>query len=71
MQFGIDICLFNKGFGEVKAKQTGSKFSPDNILKYLYFSQEIGFDITCKLGTICIKYQILFPEKKQEKILLI
>ena len=37
--------------------------SADNILKYFYLFQKIGFDISCKLSPlemICMKYQSLF-----------
>ena len=41
----------------------------DNMLSY--FSQKIGFDISCKLSTmetICIKCQNLFSGKNKKKI---
>ena len=47
------------------------KFSPDGILKYFYFSQETGFDISCKLSpleTICMKCQLLFSGNNNNNI---
>ena len=38
---------------------------------FSYFSQETGFDISCKLPpleTICMKYQILFSGKDKKNI---
>ena len=49
------------------------KFSADSILKYFsYFSQEKGFDISCKLSpleTIFMKCQILFSGKYKKNII--
>ena len=50
------------------------KFSADNILKYFsYFSQKIGFDISCKLSpveTICIEFQSLFSGKTKKNVII-
>ena len=41
----------------------------DKLMIFSYFSQKIGFDISCKLPpTICMKYQNLSSEKKVRKI---
>ena len=49
------------------------KFLAEDILKYFsYFPWKTGFDILCKLSpveTICMKCQILFPEKNMKYIL--
>ena len=49
------------------------KISADDNLKYFsYFSQETGFDISCKLSlmeTICIKCQILFSGKNKKNFI--
>ena len=46
------------------------KFSADNILKYFsYFSKKTGYDISCKLETICMKCQILFFGKNKKNII--
>ena len=45
------------------------KFSADDILKYFSFLlQKIGFNITCKLETVCIKCQILISGKNKKNI---
>ena len=47
----------------INALQAGYKNSADNILKYFYFSQKIGFDISCKLThkeMLCMTFQSLF-----------
>ena len=44
------------------------KFSADDIVKYLsHFPRKKGFDFSCKLDTICMKYQILFSGEKNKK----
>ena len=46
--------------------------SADGILKYLYFSQKTGFDISCKLspkGTICMKCQSQISGKNKKNII--
>ena len=48
------------------------KNSADDNLKYLYFSQKIGIDISCKLShkeTICMTCQILFSWKNKQEII--
>ena len=46
------------------------KISANGNLKYFsYFSQKIGFDISCKLSpeeTICMKHQSLFSGKNKK-----
>ena len=44
-------------------------FSTDDILKhFLIFSQKIGFNISCKLETACMKYQFLFSRENIKKL---
>ena len=48
------------------------KISADTILKYFsYFSQKIGFHLSCKLSpkTVCMKCQNLFSWKKKKNII--
>ena len=57
--------------GHIKLSTLLVKFSADDIMKHFsYFCQKTGLDISCKLSlieTICMKYQILFSEKKKNK----
>ena len=44
------------------------KISADDILKYYFgFLQKTGFDISCKLQTICMKRQSLLSGKNIKK----
>ena len=50
-------------------------FSAEDVLKHFFlFSQETGFDISCKLKspveTICMKYQILLSGKYKKNIII-
>ena len=46
---------------------TPDKIFSNNILKYFsYFPKKTGFDISCKLETICIKHQILFSSNNKK-----
>ena len=66
----IPILLENYGFANVnhhfclKLSMLGKNFSRRQFeIFFAYFSQKIGFDISCKLSpeeTICIKCQSLF-----------
>ena len=41
----------------------------DKLMTFFsFFSQKIGFDISCKLSPICMKCQILYSGKKIRKI---
>ena len=48
----------------------GKNLSRQHFEIFLYISQKIGFDSSCKLSpkeTICMKCQILFSRKKKEE----
>ena len=49
------------------ARQTGQIQQMKNSNVSKSFSLKIGFDVSCKLSSICMKYQSIISEKKKKK----
>ena len=45
----------------------GKNFSRRYFIFFSYFTEKLGFDIPCKFGTVCMKFQIMQKKKKQKK----